>query len=170
MEAFRPVFGYEGVFEVSSTGIVRRTGREKHLKPGLDRHGYPHVNLNHLGVKKYRSVHSLVAEAFICPRPEGKQVNHIDGNKKNPCAENLEWVTAKGNKDHAVANRLVPLGEKHWKSTITESDVHKIRRLRYSGFTYRGIAEKLSINLHTAYAVFVGRTWKHVPEVSADVE
>lgn len=72
------------------------------LSQYTNKKGYLMVQAN----KKLKSVHRLVAEAFI-PNPENKpQVNHKDGNKLNNYPYNLEWVTAKENLDHAWENGL----------------------------------------------------------------
>lgn len=54
--------------------------------------------------QKLATVHSLVAECFIGPRPEGLQIDHIDGNRANNHKDNLEYVTPKENIQRAWAN------------------------------------------------------------------
>ena len=107
-EIWKPVVGYEGLYEVSNFGNVRSLAREvcyrkngktiiRHvesrvLKPG-NRHGYKGVGLCKNGKQKCKQVHRLVAEAFI-DNPNSKQeVNHIDENTSNNHVNNLEWVT-----------------------------------------------------------------------------
>lgn len=73
------------------------------LKPFLSGSGYLQVMCG----KSFKAdVHRLVAEKYV-PNPDGlPQVNHIDGNKLNNHADNLEWVSAKGNMKHAASKGL----------------------------------------------------------------
>lgn len=89
-------------YEVSSFGRVRNKATKQILNPSVATSGYLVVNLTFPGgIQKVFTIHRLVAQTFI-PNPEGKpQVNHIDGNKTNPNAENLEWVSPKENSLHA---------------------------------------------------------------------
>lgn len=98
MEEWRPVVGYEGRYEVSSLGRVRRV---KIIVPSKKKHGYLQVSLSdESGVRKSFRLHRLVAEAFL-PNPEGKpQVNHKDENTENNRADNLEWATAEENTNY----------------------------------------------------------------------
>ncbi len=96
-ELWKPVSGYEGLYEVSNHGrmrsLARNTTSGKILSPVFTWQGYARVHLWKNGKAKYHAVHRIVAEAFI-PNPEGKpMVNHIDENKSNNHAGNLEWVT-----------------------------------------------------------------------------
>ena len=140
-EAWRPVVGYEGLYEVSNTGVVRaleRTvvGRNQvttfnrvyparimsfHYLP----RNYIQVFLAKNGKTKGYLVHRLVAEAFI-PNPENKpEVNHKDRNPANNTVENLEWVSKQENMDHAIANGWDPkLSRLGAKST----ELHKLRQ------------------------------------------
>lgn len=80
--------------------------RERILKSSSSGVGYEKVVLSKAASHKSIRVHKLVAQAFI-PNPDGKsEINHIDGNKRNNCADNLEWVTAKENQNHAIQKGL----------------------------------------------------------------
>lgn len=110
-EAWKPVVGYEGKYEISNHGKIRSlnyhsTGLTRELKKRLDRYGYPCILLSCGKSRKHHTIHRLVAEAFI-PNPENKsEVNHIDGDKQNNHVSNLEWVTMKENQRHAWAHGL----------------------------------------------------------------
>lgn len=103
-EVFRPVEGYEGLYEVSNLGRVKslKWGKERILKPGMDGCGYLKANLYKEGKIKHFMVHRLVAQAFI-PNPEGlPQINHKDEDKTNNRVDNLEWCTAKYNSNYGT--------------------------------------------------------------------
>lgn len=92
-------------YEVSNTGRVRRKGSDVD-KASRERKGYLAVNLYKDGKESCRTIHRLVAEAFI-PNPECKpDVNHIDGVKHNNFVENLEWATKSENMLHAYQTGL----------------------------------------------------------------
>lgn len=111
-ELWRPISGLEDNYEVSNLGRVRRiksgcgTYEGRILNFIENGKGYVIAPMT-LNSKKYRRyVHRLVADAFI-PNPDGKpEVNHIDGNKRNNCVDNLEWVTRSENCAHACRTGL----------------------------------------------------------------
>ena len=109
VEIWKPVVGYEGLYEVSNLGRVKSLPRKKCkgniLKPHINK-GYEYVHLCKNGKSYYAKVHRVVAEAFLQTIPNKNHVNHIDGNKTNNAVSNLEWCTATENLKHARENKL----------------------------------------------------------------
>lgn len=109
-EIWKNISGYER-YSVSNFGRVKNNISGKVLKTRKSRNGYLRVNLRKGNIKYEKPfvahVHRLVAMAFL-PAIEGKEcVNHIDGNKVNNYASNLEWVTSRENTMHAIENGLM---------------------------------------------------------------
>lgn len=102
IEEWRPVVGYEGLYEVSNLGKVASlnyngTGNRKELKPIKTHHGYLNVRLYKGGTWRGVRVHRIVANAFV-PNPDNLQeINHKDENPANNVASNLEWCSHKYN-------------------------------------------------------------------------
>ena len=104
---WRSVVGFEGLYEVSSTGLVRsidrvvkngysttRVAKGVILKAGKKSNGYLQVCL---GRTKNRYVHRLVAEAFVQNPLNRNEIDHIDGDRANNNSNNLRWVTRSEN-------------------------------------------------------------------------
>ena len=107
-EIWKPVVGFEDYYRVSNTGKVFSIRSNRYLNQAPKHTGYRDIELNVNGKASYKRMHRLVAEAFI-PNPLNKPaVNHIDGNKLNNNASNLEWVTNSENMQHAVDTGLQP--------------------------------------------------------------
>jgi len=140
-EVWRPVKSYEGIYEVSNHGRIKRLQdsilvidekqhrkyiksiKEKIIRQFSDSAGYRAVNLR--GTKaslwKIERVHVIVAEAFL-PKPAWAEcVNHKDGVKSNNFVSNLEWCTNKQNSQHAVRTGL--LDTKHLLNYINRTPV-----------------------------------------------
>jgi len=118
-EIYKDLVGFEGYYEVSNLGNVKRKknktiykdGRiayfsETVLKKATTKKGYEMVYLSVKSKKHSKLVHRLIANTFI-PNPLNKKtVNHIDCDKKNNRVDNLEWLTNKENMKHAFDNGL----------------------------------------------------------------
>ena len=101
-EIWKDINGYEGLYQVSNLGRVKRITTGRVLKPLNHANGYLMVKLSKNSIVYTKTVHRLVAEAFI-PNPEHKsEINHIDENKTNNNVSNLEWMTRKENINHGT--------------------------------------------------------------------
>lgn len=102
-EIWREVIGFEGRYYVSNKGKVKSVvnGVEKLLKGNITKKGYVRISFHIRPKPTYQMfLHRLVALAFI-PNPKNyTEINHIDGNKQNNDANNLEWCTPKYNSWH----------------------------------------------------------------------
>ena len=121
-EIWKDVVGYEGYYQISSLGRVKRlrrtqtdslgrlmTYKERFLKISVSRRtGYPYVGLSKGSKRETKNIHSLIADAFI-PNPNNLPcVNHIDENRRNSVLSNLERCTYSYNNSYgsAVKKRL----------------------------------------------------------------
>lgn len=110
-EIWKNINGYEGLYQVSNTGLIKSFRKWKRagmpseyiLNPSISNTGYCQVTLYDGNERHKFLVHRLVATAFI-PNPENySYVNHKDENKLNNSVDNLEWCTMQYNNNYGTA-------------------------------------------------------------------
>jgi len=120
-ETWRPIPRWEGLYEVSDLGRVRRLrGRNGWgyydkvtvIKPDVGKQGYLMLNLWRDCKPMKHMVHRLVARAFLGPRPDGLEIRHLDDNKMNNTLGNLVYGTRSENKQDSVQNGIHPESNK----------------------------------------------------------
>ena len=176
-EEWRDVVGYEGLYQVSNQGRVKslerkiphwrggeRTVKERILKPSDDCRGYLRVDLRDGSKRKHFKVHRLVCQAFH-DNPENKlDVNHINENKTDNRACNLEWSTRKENCNHGTRNVRMAIAKSRPIAQYTLNG--KLLKVWSSakevgsqtGFSRGNICKAANGNYKTAY----GFRWEYV--------
>lgn len=174
-EIWKDVVGYEGIYEVSSLGMIRSLDRlsserninikGKILKLFLNSDGYLWIRPFGKGKKIGERVHRIVAQAFI-PNPENKCcVNHKNGIKTDNRVENLEWNTIKENIQHAFETNLIShKGSKNSKVKLTIKDINEIFDLKKQKVTHKKIAEKFNVSHKNIEQIVYRTTWKHLKQ------
>jgi HNH endonuclease/NUMOD4 motif len=164
-EVWKAIPDWEGLYEVSNAGRVRRLHKHtpmRLVKSRLNRCGYPTVGLKRVGSRQQEMfVHRLVAAAFIGPLPEGHQVDHIDGYKPNNSPDNLEYVTPRENmrRGHALGLMNTPRGAQSGNAKLTEDAV---RAIRASTESYSKIALRWNVGITSISLIRNRKSWKHV--------
>lgn len=192
-EVWKPVVGYEGLYEVSSLGSVRSVTHTVHVRrknyeydmtvtgkvlvPQKRRHGYLSVWLYGHGGKAKKdgmqlSVHRLVADAFL-PNPNGyTEVNHKDESKANNCAENLEWCTHQQNSVCGTRGKRIGEANKNGKKSKRIAQYTKDGELvrvfpslqEASRNGYSASNVSKCANGHHSYSHAYGYIWRYVGE------
>lgn len=153
MEIWKPVTGYEGLYEVSNLGNVRSLFRYKRVLHPSTTNGYLTVELWKDHKRKRIGVHRLVAQCF-CENPLNKpMVNHKDETKTNNHASNLEWVTHIENCNYGTAI----------KRRVSHTDF-KARHINYKELV-KNISKP--IDQYTKDGIFV-RSWSSAAECSRE--
>lgn len=153
---WKDIPGFEGLYQVSTLGEVKslprvatrrqRNGtlvsqpiRERILKSSVNRRGYLHVVLRRDGKSLTYEVHTLVAAAFMGPRPfVDSQIRHMDGNPLNNNVDNLRYGTRS-------ENQLDLYTYRGWHHRLTTEDVLEIRRKLEEGVTGRDLAKEYGV-------------------------
>lgn len=171
-EFWKPVKGYEGLYEVSSFGRIRSVERNeilrgRHPRPYTrkrkgslisPRNGpYLNVNLCKKGSKRNYLVHRLVAEAFI-DNPKGlPEVNHINEDKHDNRYSNLEWCSSSENSKHSSYKTT---GSRNGCSKLNEDQVTIIGYLlRNTDMTLKEIGDQFNVSSHAIFRIKTGDNW-----------
>ena len=147
-----PIKNYEGLYEVSDTGLVRSVDRVLKVKNQKDRlfkgkeiYLYSNIQVEYKQVNLWKDnkactlyVHRLVAQAFI-PNPENiPEVNHINGNRQDNRVENLEWATSAENSQHAIKHGLTV-----YTYRLSEEEFLDCLQCVIDGESYRSLSERV---------------------------
>jgi len=174
IEQWRDVVGYEGYYQISNLGHVKRIhaitcAKVGHiLKPDIAHNGYLRVTLCKFNKPKKFPIHHLVLIAFVGPQPSPvHQCNHANGDRADNRLENLSWVTPSENQQHSfkVLGRRSsgPKGERCALSKLTTKQVIEIRRLHASGkLTALELASMFHVARRTIYGIVNRKRWKHI--------
>lgn len=141
-------------YEVSNIGNVRRKGKFDNLKINYNSTGgYGRVSIGR--------VHTLVAYTFLGERPNGLDINHIDGNKKNNSVSNLEYITRSENCKQACGKQMLRSfkREKHNRAKLKESDIPIINELIKNGIKNKDIANTYNVDASLISHIKRGAKW-----------
>lgn len=161
MENWLPVVGYEGKYEVSDNGRVRRadTKKIKMLTVGAS-DPRPYVGLWEANKVAVFRPHTLVMTAFVGPRPTGLECCHNDGNPANNHLSNLRWDTSKNNHADKVRHGTTNRGERCGMAKLTEAQV---RAIRSDTRLHRVIADEYGVRSSAISRIKNGKRWAHLP-------
>ena len=148
-------------YQISTDGVVTSVNTGKKIKPQKNNCGYLRVQLCRGKENPRFFVHRMVAELYI-PNPNNlPQVNHIDGNKLNNHASNLEWCTASHNITHSFRHlgkkptRLC--GNDNPKQKITSEQIEMAKSRQISGELLKDIAAEIGVNRKYLGSLLSGR-------------
>lgn len=176
---WKPVPGYEGLYEVSDCGLIRSLERQRRGHKSTFRVGDRLLKAQMVGgylmVRLYKqrgngvaweakTVHRLVAEAFL-PNPANLPVvNHLDGVKANCAAANLEWTTHSENIRHAYASglKIAKRGSDHAMARLNESQVVEIKARLRAGESQRLIGLAYGVGRGAIRDIKLGKSWAHL--------
>ena len=182
VEEWRPVVGFEGLYEASSLGRIRSLDRRVAVSRSRRRGGRPYsravrgrilaltqtrsagylmVNLNKDAVGTEHSVHVLICTAFHGPRPLGKIVAHGDGKRRNNAASNLRWATYQENAADAARHGTSLVGERNRSAKLSEAQARAIK-FAPENVTVRSLALAHGVSVDCIRSIRTGSRWKHL--------
>jgi hypothetical protein len=169
-EVWKPVHQFTGAYIVSNMGRIMNVRTGHILKPCLHRQGYHLVSLQQNGRKFQATVHSIVAAAFLGPRPTGMVICHFDDDPARNELSNLRYATQKENIADAIRNGRMcgphnppnNQGEAHPRAKLSDIKVRTIKQRISNGDTYHNIANDYAVSPTTIADIHRKRTWRHI--------
>lgn len=158
IEVWRPIKGYENLYEVSSLGKVASLHKNRIImRSRSDRDGYRLINLWDGEKFSTRRVHHLVLENFIGDAPPGLICFHKNNNPGDNRVSNLLWATPKENTQHMIKCKRI-----RYRSKLTEKDVKEIKGLLRDGITQLRVGRLFDVSSRTISLIKLGKIWKTV--------
>lgn len=148
MEVWKNIKDYEGLYQVSNKGKVRRFNSGKILKDRYDNYGYKRINLSKHGKYKTFYIHRLVGIMFLENKENKPQINHKNRNIEDNRVENIEWATAKENVKHLhkTEKNTKPVPIKCKTLNIKTDSLYEMGKILYK----KGLAGRRSASVFSA--------------------
>lgn len=167
-EQWRPVVGYEGLYEVSSLGRVRSfVVRKPDMPPRIMRipqgTKYLKVRLSRSGVAKTQNIHTLVLMAFAGPPNPGQHGCHYNGDCHDNRACNLRWGSPRENGADTRRLGTARRGERHRNAKLRIGDIQRVRDIYACGVTQQAIAWHFGVGRRCIGRILDGTRWGHLP-------
>ena len=175
MESWRQIHIAEMPYEVSPSGKIRRRSiaseavrkihphrsyKPRPVRP-VSNNGYLYVTLTIKGQRKRMSLHAIMLETFVGPRPAGAYGCHNNGNKRDNRIENLRWDSPKSNQADRVRHGNGQNGEANGSFKLTDSQVRQVLAMRRRGMIYRKIAARFGVSKANIHCICTGKTRKN---------
>jgi len=171
IEEWRDIPGYEGLYKISSIGRLKSVDRVSSIgkqvkgiirKLAYNKKGYLMTSLCKNGVSTTKTIHRMVAKAFI-PNPNNlPQINHKNGIKTDNGVDNLEWCTNLENMQHAFSTGLKEglTGENNGRAILSQEEVDYIKTKYNNGEKAKEIAKELNLKLSMVRYILNDGGWK----------
>ena len=172
-EQWKPALDFEGYYEVSSEGRVKRVAYSDNsqigaiMAPRRKASGYINLRLSMNGTVSEVPAHRMVAMAFLDRIPGKNDVNHKNGVRDDNRVENLEWCNPSENAlhkfrvlGHVSKGRGLP-GSGQTQAKLTETDIPQIIDLYRQGMRQQDIAAQFHVSKTLIGNIVRGENWKH---------